>query len=133
MIVQPAFQPMPTKIPDRTMARILAESDFYSDEDLSVRWGISRRTIVRYRQRASVDPKLASIVTECRKDLQDVWVENALANLNSALIELKRRYTTARSKDDAECIQAIASALKIVGELKIASDALSDTDTETFP
>ncbi|MUH00368.1 hypothetical protein F7734_52110 [Scytonema sp. UIC 10036] len=124
---------MPAKIPDETIAKILAETDYYSDEDTAARWGISRQSIHRYRKRASTDLELLRIVTEKRKILSEQWATNAIANLNAALIELKRRYTRARTRDDAECIQAIAASLKVVGELKIASDTLNDGSEEESP
>ncbi|KYC34491.1 hypothetical protein WA1_51605 [Scytonema hofmannii PCC 7110] len=119
---------MPAKIPDEVVAQILAESDYYTDVQLSARWGVSVRSIERYRKRATEDPVLTGIVGQKRKILQEQWSVNATACLNAALIEMRRRFSLAATKENAEMILAIAASVKIVGELRIAIDALRDTD-----
>lgn len=116
---------MPAKIPDETIAQILAETDLYTDERVASRWGLSVRTIERYRQRLRTDPVLAGIVGEKRRKLTAAWVDNATKFLVVALRELEERCKTAKSKEDAEVLRAIADSLKIVGELKLENEVLS--------
>ncbi len=124
---------MSQKISDELMGRILAECEFESDEAVAQRWGISRRTITRARGRLAEDKALSHIVSKNLEIMRSQWAINATRNLIIGLEELSRRYQIAASKEDAECIEAIAGALKVVGELKIADEALRDDFLDEKP
>lgn len=116
---------MPSKIPDQTIAQILAETDLYSDKEVAQRWALSTRSIERYRQRLQSDPVLAGIVGEKREKLTAMWVHDATQFLVVALRQLQERCRSAKTKEDAECLRAIADCLQIVGELRVQAEILN--------
>ena len=107
-------------------AAILVESDFFGDDEVATRWGVTTRTIRNYRMRLVEDPQLSSLFQIKRQLFAASWVDDASKTLKIALDELSKRVRTAQCEEDAKVIHAIAGAAKIVGELKITHAALMD-------
>lgn len=107
-------------------AMVLVESDFFGDEEVATRWGITTRTIRNYRNRLAIDPQLSALFQVKRQLFAASWIDDASKTLKISLGELSRRVRIATNEEDAKVIHAIAGAAKIVGELKIAHDALMD-------
>ena len=114
------------RVPIELIARALTEADFYPDDQIAERWGISRRSIIRYRKELESNPngELALKVTQYRREYTSRWLDTATRTLIHAMNALEARYDSAKSRDDAECIKAIADSLRAVGELKLAAMAL---------
>lgn len=112
-----------SQFPYEKAAIILAEAELYGDKRVSLRWGITDRTIRNYRARAVEDPQLSSLFQLKSQLLEREWTADATKALKVSLDKLIELV-----KDDGkpEQIHAVAGAIKIVGELKIASDALSE-------
>lgn len=114
-----------SEFPYERAAIILAESELYGDLSTSNRWGITDRTIRNYRARAVSDSKLSCLFQIKRQLLEREWINDATRTLKTGLNRLNQLIPVATASD-AATIHAIAGAIKIVGELKIASDALSE-------
>lgn len=50
-------------------AIILAEAVFLGDRRVASKWGVTQRTVQRYRQRLQTDNKLSQIVSVKKKNL----------------------------------------------------------------
>jgi hypothetical protein len=105
-------------------AIILAEADLFGDRQIAARWGIGDRTVRNYRTRAVSDSKLSSLYQLKKQLITRDWQTDATRALKVGLDKI-----THLIRDDGEPAQihAVAGAIKIIGELKIASEALSDT------
>lgn len=112
-----------SEFPYEKASIILAEAELFGDKQVAVRWEISDRTIRRYRVKAASDRQLSSLVQLKKQLLGQNWRDDATKTLKIALHKLSKLI-----EEDGETnrIFAISGAIKIVGELKIASDALSD-------
>lgn len=117
---------MAQKFPIERAATILAEADLFGDDRTAKRWGITTRTIYNYRNRAQSDAKLSESFTLKKRMLLVDWQADATRCIKVSLAKLTELIPEA-TKEDADVIHAIAGALKIVGELKIAYDALINT------
>jgi hypothetical protein len=111
--------------PDKVAAAI-AEADFFGDRRACQRFGISSRTIQRWRHRAKQDPVLAADVASKKKMLLEKWQADASQPLSVALEELARRMPLAETAVDAKVIFAIAGTVKILGELKLSAVLLDE-------
>lgn len=117
---------MAQKFPYEKASIVLAEADIFGDDATAKRWGITTRTIYNYRDRATLDPKLSeSFILKKRMLLVD-WQTEATKTIRIALNTLNTRIPTATTEEDAKVIHAIAGACKVIGELKLASDALNE-------
>lgn len=106
-------------------AAILAEADLFGDSKILSRWAITRQTLHNYRVRLEDDAELLQLFTLKKRLLLVDWQADATKTIKVGLSRLQELIPNA-SKEDADTIHAIAGAVKIVGELKIASDALSE-------
>ena len=117
---------MAQKFPYEKASSILAEAELFGDDATAKRWGITSRTIYNYRGRSASDPKLSESFTLKKRILMIDWQSDATKTIKVGLTELNRRMPLAATEEDAKVIHAIAGACKIVGELKIAYEALSE-------
>lgn len=107
---------------------ILAEAEIFGDNQILSKWGITRQTLHNYRVRMQSDDELLHLFTLKKRMLLIDWQQDATKCIKVGLSELQKRMPVAASEEDAKLIHAIAGAVKIVGELKIASDALADSE-----
>lgn len=113
-------------------ACIVAESDVFGIEEVAKRWGVSDRTIWRYKAKCVEDELLAELVTRKKAKLSDSWTENASRALNTALNELNKKIPLMKTEEDAKIIYSIVGAIKVVGELKITADTLSADESSYY-
>ncbi|MEL7494642.1 MAG: helix-turn-helix domain-containing protein [Cyanobacteria bacterium J06554_11] len=113
-------------------AMILAEASLSNDTEVAERWGVSKRTIARYRARLAEDAELSLLVTLKTQMFCRSWVDDAAGVIKVAASEVKRRMRTATNEDDAKVIHAIAGAAKIFGELNITYTALQEAPANEF-
>lgn len=116
---------MPQKFPYEKASIVIAEAEIFGDKNTLARWGINQSTLWRWRDRRLSDSKLhESALLKTRMLLVD-WQTDATRTLKTGLNRLNELIPVATA-NDAATIHAIAGACKIIGELKIASDALSE-------
>lgn len=107
-------------------AMILAEASLCSDTDVADRWGVSVRTIQRYRSRLAEDAELSLLVRLKTQIFCRSWVDDAASVVKLAATQIKKRICVAQTEEDAKVIHAIAGAAKIFGELNITYTALQE-------
>ena len=113
------------KFPYEKASMAIAEADIFGDKNTIVRWGINQSTLWRWRDRALHDSKLHESATLKRRMLLVDWQTDATKTLRVGMTRLNELIPIAKA-EDAPTIHAIAGAIKIIGELKIASEALSE-------
>lgn len=103
------------------IAWVLLDAIALGDGPAARKWGITRRTVERYRALAKTDHELSDLVAEKRlvaeaelSTLRVRFLRRALCRLEKKIM---RRATT---------VLEIAAAVKIVGELHQVSEALTD-------
>lgn len=114
---------MPNPSIDR-MALAIAQSDFVGDKRVCEDFGISTRTLQRWRHRSKQDSALAASVADKKTLLLEAWRHEAIVPLKTAFEELTRRMPLAKDEGDARVIHAIAGAVKIIGDLRLSADVL---------
>lgn len=105
----------------------IAEADIFGDRRVIDKYGINQSTLWRWRDRENSDAKLHENALLKRRMLLIDWQQDATKCLKVGLDKLTAIIPVA-TKEDADVIHAIAGAMKIVGELRIAHDALSDDE-----
>lgn len=114
----------------------IAEADIFGDKAVLERYGINQSTLWRWRDRANEDSKLHENALLKKRMLLIGWQQDASKTIKVALSELCRRMPLATTEEDAKVLHSIAGVAKVVGELKIASDALnepiSDLESQQF-
>ena len=103
---------------------IIAESEFFGIEQTAKRWGLSERTVWRYRSKVANDQQLAQLVNEKKAELHSQWSNDTSQTLIIALRELRQRMPSAATTEYCELIKSIAGVAKIAGELRLTLDAL---------
>ena len=96
-------------------ARIIAEAEFSPDKIVCERYGVSQRTLQRYRVQMAEDPKLADCVASQKEALEAEWVSDAIRTMRCQFRFLRKAARTADAKDPA-AIHAIAGAMKLLGD-----------------
>jgi len=130
---------MAQKFPYERASTILAESEIFGDKKTCERWGITRQTLHSYRVRNQEDGKLLQSFTLKKRMLLVGWQQDCAKSLKASLTALDSLIAEANVKASApleECkafcamIHAVAGSVKIVGELKLAGEALSESGSE---
>jgi len=116
---------------EQRAADILADAYVFGDRQTAARWKVHEKTIRNYRQRLKTDAHFASLFRSKIQKEQQGWASVRLRFLRSSLGKLTELVEKAT---DVQHIGAVTTAIKIVGELQVAVDALGmdecSTDTE---
>lgn len=109
------------KLADETIAKILAESNFFGDKATAQRWGVSDRSIRRWRTDwEDVEEKQNLYLTECNR-LNMEWAQDATRCMKIAFSKAEELI-----KNDWKPGQLaeLGGFIQTVGELKVADTAL---------
>jgi hypothetical protein len=101
-------------------ARILVDAIALGDRTAADRHQVAERTIVRYRQRLSVDHELSDIVRRLTKESEQGWHVARSRFLRRGLEKLMELVEAAGVSN----LKDVTEALRVVGELEIAREAL---------
>jgi len=114
----------------------LAEAAFYGDTQAAEHFGISIRSIQRYRKRLKEDDKLASVVVEKKRILEEAWADELPGAIGSA-VEFLHRAGKEADPTDPDAIHSVAGALKILSQVamtrKVIDARLSKADRPSGP
>jgi hypothetical protein len=102
------------------VAQILADAFVLGDQATADRWGLTVRTLQRYRAAAEDDEQLGALVSERARAGASDWRRQRLTFLTRAI----RRVSELAEQAGVEQLPAIVQAIKVVGELEITSKAL---------
>lgn len=107
--------------PERII-RILVDAVECGDQVACDRWGVTTRTLRRYREKMTADPRLSEAVISKSRQLDGEWRTARRVFLRSAIAKLQALIEGAGE----ERIREIAGAIKIVGDLEVVSGALAE-------
>lgn len=102
-------------------AAVLIEALVSNDEAVCLKYGISLRTVQRWRRRLATDPGLSSAVATKKAALDAAWADDLAAPIRAAarLITDAAEGADVITKRNPEFVHAIAGALKICAEIKL--------------
>lgn len=110
------------KFPDEQIAQIVVEAMFTSVRDAANKYGISERTVERWRDKVEINPYLSKLVEIKKRAFQRRWVDEAGAFISQGFAYLHK---AANSQNlSAEMIHAIAGAMKIASEIVTIREVL---------
>ena len=97
---------------------VIVEAAFFGDKPTAAKYGISPRTIHRYRKRLNEDAQLSALV-KIKKDLMEQeWAKDMPAAIRASIEFLRKAANNAKT-DDPDAIHAVAGALKILSEVAL--------------
>lgn len=105
------------------VASVLVEAAFFGDSQAANRWGITERTVRRYRSKMGDDDELSSIVQVKKENFEQNWAEEIPAAIRSATRFLMTASVEADPKDP-QAIHAVAGAMKIMAEVGLTKEIL---------
>lgn len=97
------------------IATILVYALYNTDAQAAKDFGVSTRTILRYRAKIEKDPELAEIVGRKREQAEAEWIDAGKDTMLSAIAFIRR--CALQLKPSADNAYAVAGALKIVSEV----------------
>jgi len=106
------------------VAQILVEALHNGDSEASRKFGVSIRTLQRYRRRLHTDRELSQIVALKKTAFEQMWLEDATQAIREAIRFLQRAAVEA-DPTDPNAIHAVAGALKILAEVSLTREVLS--------
>lgn len=114
---------------NKLAARILAEAVLSTDEKVAERHGVTRRTVVNYRNALNKDPELSQLFRETLDALLTrSWVDELDAGLREIINQIRARANAL--PQNAEAYMAIVEAAKALGEIAVAREVLSAASGE---
>lgn len=118
----------PKSVDTAEAATILAFGELHTDEEAAKKFGVSKRTIERWRAaaREGKRPELAALVAENKRVALDKHSE-LLDEFFADALEAGRAKLKASSENT---LRSIVGAIKIAGELRIQRDLLKDDDDD---
>lgn len=97
------------------IATILVYALYNTDAQAAKDFGVSTRTIWRYRAKIEKDPELAEIVSQKRIQAEAEWIDAGKDAMLTAIAFIRR--CALQLKPSADNAYAVAGALKIVSEV----------------
>jgi hypothetical protein len=124
------------KFPYERASTILAEAELFSDKEICKKWNISAETLRRYRVKSHEDANLWESVVLKKRMLLNGWQSDVAVTMKATLWELKKIVLRAsefldeedpeQGKKFAAVLHAVTGTSKILGELKLAGEALDE-------
>lgn len=108
--------------PDKAAA-ILVDAAYRGDEAAAELWGVSQRTVKRYRARIDTDDQLALAVQEKRQLVEQDWADT-LPNTIRAAAEFIERAAKQGNPKDPNMVHAVAGGMKLVAEVYFVKQML---------
>ena len=108
--------------PDKAAA-ILVDAAYRGDEAAAELWGVSQRTVKRYRARIDTDDQLALAVQEKRQLVEQDWADT-LPNTIRAAAEFIERAAKQGNPKDPNMVHAVAGGMKLVSEVMFVKQML---------
>lgn len=105
-------------------ALILVEAAYYGDRATGDRWGVSIRSIQRYRARLDSDQELSQLVALKKEAFERDWTEEMPAAIRTGIRFLNTAFQEA-DPTSPEAIHAVAGAMKILAEIGLTREVLN--------
>lgn len=104
-------------------AAILVDAAYQGDEAAALAWGVSVRTVERYRSRMATDLQLAAFVDEKRSLVERDWADTLPETIREAADFIRRAAKQGDPKDPA-MVHAVAGGMKLVSEVYFVKQML---------
>jgi hypothetical protein len=111
------------KFSNDQIAQMLVEAAYRGDNETAAKYGISARTLQRWRDASAINPQLSQLIAEKNLAFERGWADEAASALKAGLEFLKEAAQKA-SKTDPAAIHAVAGAVKIASEVLITREVL---------
>jgi len=107
-------------------AAAIVDAAFTTDEEAAEQHGVSRRSIVRWRQEMDQSPELAQSVTAIYKEEIEGrdWLEEATRTVQSAFSFL-RRAANELDPSDPDAVKAVSLAIQTLTEAKLTAEVIN--------
>lgn len=106
-------------------ATVLLEAIYTTDKKACEKYGITDRTLRRYRQRLATDSELSAIVRTKKEKLDEAWADELPIALRRGIQVIGECVEAVsqdeKAKKDANVIHAISGALKICADMQLTS------------
>jgi hypothetical protein len=106
--------------PERA-ARVLLDALALGDGAAAEKWKVTVRTVENYRARLLTDVHFSALFESLKRKEDGAWRMVRLRFLRKTIAKLE---TLVDQADSPKYIRDVADAVKVIGELQIASDAL---------
>jgi predicted Zn-dependent protease len=105
------------------VATVFVEALVTTDERACAKYGISLRTLQRWRKKLASDPLVSQYVATKKEAIDAAWADDLGAPIKAAakLITDAAESADQVTKRNPEFVRAIAGALKICAEVKLTS------------
>lgn len=97
-------------------ATILVEAAYFGDQPTSDKWGVSIRSIQRWRERIDTDPKLAVLVASKKALLEGAWADELGGAIVAGIAYLKK--APSELPVSPEGIHAVAGSVKLLSTIE---------------
>lgn len=104
-------------------ATILVEAIWLGDQRTAKKWGITQRTIIRYRNKLETDDELSQLVTYKNDVFTNDWAAGIPSAIRAAISFLQEAAMKANPEDPA-VIHAVAGALKMLAEVGLTKEVI---------
>ena len=101
---------------------ILVEALFFGDARTAKRWGITRQTVINYRNRLEEDSELLRSFTLKKQAFEDNWASEIPAAVKAGIHYLLEAF--GKLEYNAENMYAITGAIKILAEMGLTKDII---------
>lgn len=123
---------MSRRVDNDRAAAILVDAAYKGDEAAAQEWGVSVRSVERYRARLATDPKLAVTVAEKRALAERDWIDCFPATLGAGADFIERAAKQGDPKDP-NMVHAVAGAMKLMAEIMFVKRMLDARLNERTP
>lgn len=103
-------------------ARVLLDAMLFGDRLAAEKWQVSERTVRNHRGRLDTDKEFAALFLRLKSAAERDWRVVRLRFLRNSIAKLE---ALVESAEKPESIRDVADAIRIIGELQLASEALS--------
>lgn len=104
-------------------AKILIDATLMGDHAACDKWGITVRSLQRYRSRIDNDKEFRISVAQKKAEQDKAWA-NEIPTAISSCVEFLRAASQEVDKRDPEAIHAVAGSLKILSEVYITREVI---------
>lgn len=109
-------------------ATVLIAAVYTSDAVACQQYGVTERTLQRYRKRLSEDPKLSELVATKKALLDKEWAQDFIAPLKRGAQFIAEAFEACRAdpqyKKNPVVIQAVAEAVRLCADVVLTNKAI---------
>lgn len=102
---------------------VLVEAAYQGDDVAAKKYGVSVRSVRRWRKRIDEDERLASFVRIKKDRMEQRWADELPSAIRASITYLQNAAQEV-NKRDPDAIHAVAGALKILSDVALTKEVL---------